>query len=203
LSSDDSIKRRSAGLVRGLALGGLTFVLSIFFTIPSQQAVQELSLVLAFPVLFLIISAAVVSDVIGVAAAAAEEAPFHSMSAKRLPGARQAIAIVRNSDRVNSFCADLIGDLAGTLGGAAGVAIVFRLLAGHATWNSALLSTIMLGGVAALMVGGKAAAKGFALHNANHIVLSVGKVLYYIERVLHIQLLQNGNKRRPRRRKNR
>jgi len=184
-----------------LALGGMTFLLSIFFTRPSQQAVREFSLLLAFPVLLLIILAAVIADVIGVAAAAADEVPLHSMSAKRRPGARQAINIVRNSDRVNSFFADMVGDLAGALGGGAGAAIVFRLLAMYPDWNTTIVTTIMLGGVAALMVGGKAAAKGFALQNANNIVLAVGKVLYYTGKVLHINLWQDGNRRKARRQK--
>ncbi len=198
MSSGDS--HRAAGWRRAVVLGGLTFLISIFFTIPSQQAVRELSLFLAFPVLFFIILMAVVADVVGVAAAAAEEPPFHAMAAKRLVGARQALAIVRNSDRVNSFFADLVGDLAGTIGGGAGAAIVFRLLTMYPHWNAPLLSTVMLGGVAALMVGGKAATKGFALHRANNIVITAGKVLYYIEKVLPVRFLQNGNKRKPRRR---
>jgi hypothetical protein len=152
--------------------------------------VRNLSLLLAFPVLFLIILSAVVSDVIGVAAAVAEEAPFHAMSAKKLKGARHALYILRNSDRVNSFCADMMGDLAGTLGGGAGAAIVFRLLAMNPDWNSALLSTFMLGSVAALMVGGKAATKGFALSRAKNIVFATGKVLYYIEKALPLSFTE-------------
>lgn len=62
-------------------------------------------------------------DMIGVAAAAADEPPFHAMASKKIHGARFAIKIVRNAERVASVCSDVIGDIAGVLSGAVALAV--------------------------------------------------------------------------------
>lgn len=189
------------GIWRGASVAFMTFFIGVFLALPSQQVVMRFSLFLAFPVLFLIILASVGADIIGVAATAAEEAPFHAMASKRKVGAPEAIRIVRHGDRVNSLFADVIGDIAGTLAGAAGTAIVFRLREVLPDLG-VTASVLFLAGVAALMVGGKAATKGFALREANQIVYLVGRGLHYFERVIPISLLpgrKNASSRRPRR----
>ena len=85
--------------------------------------------------------------------------------------------MVRNADFVSSFCNDLVGDICGTVSGAAAAAIVFRIVSGRASLDGDALSVLMVALVAALTVGGKAAGKGYALANANHIVHRVALVL--------------------------
>ena len=64
---------------------------------------------------------------IGVAVTAADEKPFHSMSAQKVRGARVAITLKRNADKVGSFCNDVIGDICGIISGSAGVMVALSL----------------------------------------------------------------------------
>jgi hypothetical protein len=77
--------------------------------------------------LFFIILVGIVFDIVGIAATAAQEAPFHARASRRLLGAKKSIWIVRNADKVASFCNDVVGDICGTVSGAVGASIVFSL----------------------------------------------------------------------------
>lgn len=156
------------------------------------------SLVISFFLLITIILIGIVFDIIGVAATAASETPFHAKAAKRVMGSRQAINIVRNADRVASFCNDVVGDVSGTLSGAIGAAIIFRLFATPSYKWEIFVGTFMTAVVAGLTVGGKAFGKSFALRQANEITFKVGQVLAWLERNLRINLL-NGRPKKGRR----
>lgn len=181
-----------------MTIGFVTFLLAVLLAFPSQGAVLRLRLALAFPVLLLIILVTVLADIIGVAAAVAKEAPFHAMAAKRINGARQALRVVRNGGQVNSFMADVVGDIGGTLAGAAGTAIVFRLVTRET--DLALINMLVLGAVAALIVGLKATTKGYALRESTAIIYLVGRVLYFLETVFKIRLLSGGERRNQKKR---
>jgi CBS domain containing-hemolysin-like protein len=105
------------------------------------------------------------------------------MASNRVPGAKQAIWLVRNADSVSTFCNDLIGDVAGTLSGAVGVAIVFNLGRLSAGLGETLANTFMVALIAALTVGGKSVGKNFAISNSTTILMIVGRVLHSLERV--------------------
>lgn len=186
---DDNSLRRS--LLRGLATGGLGFAIAVIVSVPSQGVIPRVSLAVAFPILLGIIMVGVVFDMIGVAAAAAEEAPFHAMAAKRITGARQAIQLVRRADRVSSLANDIVGDIAASVSGAAGAAIVFRLVSGYG-FPEDLTGTLVLGVIAALTVGGKAAMKGVAIRRANAIIMGLGRLLYFFERLTRVSLVGAG-----------
>jgi len=166
---------------RGVTLGASTFVAALAVSTLSESALRASGIAVAGLVLAVIIMVGIVFDVIGVATAAAEEAPFHAMAAKKRPGARQAIAIIRHAPQVTSFCNDIVGDISGTVSGSAGAAIVFRVLTSHPRINDAVASAAMVSLVAAFTVGGKALAKGLAIARANDIVLVVGRLLAFVE----------------------
>ncbi|HEX6988573.1 MAG TPA: hypothetical protein VF282_03835 [Bacillota bacterium] len=181
---------------RALAIGVLTFFVAVAFALPSRRATDTLDLLSATLILGVIILIGIAFDVVGVAAAAASEKPFHAMAASDRPGARQAIWIVRNADAVASFCNDVVGDVAGTLSGAAGAAIVVRLLAFRPGVDQTVMSVLMVGLVAALTVGGKAAGKGFALSRSTTIVYAAARVLHILEKTGLVRL-QLRRSRRP------
>ncbi len=151
-------------------MGATAFFLALFLSLPSQEVISRSSLYSALAILLLVVLVGVVFDMIGVAAAAAEEAPFHAMAAKKIPGARQAVYLVRHADRVSSFANDLVGDIAASVSGGAALALVYRLSAPEwAPFSLALVS--------ALTIGGKAATKGLALKNAVPLMLWAGRIL--------------------------
>lgn len=181
--------------LNALTMGGGTFFIALAAGYGSQFFLGKItSIILSFALLLLIILAGIVFDIIGVATAAATEAPLHARAAKKIPGARQGLMLLRNADRVATFCNDVVGDASGTLSGAVGAVIILRLVGQHGA-EDILVSTLMTAIVAAMTVGGKALGKSFALSQANEIVFFVGRVLYTVERVTGWRPVQNGSRK--------
>jgi len=142
---------------------------------------RHMNLILAFAVLLLIVMVHIVFDIIGIAVAVAEEKPFHALAAKRMPGATQAIRLVRNAEKVAGLANDVVGDISGTISGAAGAAILVRLAVTGPGVGETLISVAFLSLIAALTVGAKAAGKGIAIDDSFAITYAVGRVLYWLE----------------------
>lgn len=174
-------KRKAGGGYRYALYAGIgTFLMATIISLPLQPAViRHLSLIIAFPLLFLIILAGVIFDIIGVAVAVADETPFNAMAAKKIRGSRQALWLIRHADRVASFTNDIVGDLSATISGAMGAGIIFRVANGLGI-PEPLPSIIILGAIAGLTVGGKAAGKAIALRRANDITFRVGRIIYLV-----------------------
>ncbi|WP_148133235.1 hypothetical protein [Candidatus Formimonas warabiya] len=164
-----------------VALG--TFFLAVLISSYSQILLHNIeSVILAFLLLFVIIFIGIIFDIIGIAATAAEEAPFHARASRRLQGANQSIWLIRNADKVANFCNDVVGDICGTVSGSIGALIVFSLVKNFSETESWVIGTVMTGFVAALTVGGKAAGKSTAIYKANNIILVVGQTLAWFQR---------------------
>ncbi|HHY37897.1 MAG TPA: hypothetical protein GX507_03105 [Clostridia bacterium] len=193
--------RTSASLRRGLATGLVTFVVAVGLAFPSEHITRTFSLSLSLFLLALIIGAGIFFDVIGIATAVADEAPLHAMAAKKVRGAREGLRLVRYSEKVTSFCNDIVGDICGTVSGALGAAIVFQIERLRPDLNEAVVSVVMVGVVAGLTVGGKAAAKGIGINDAEEIVRRVGIFLNWIEKYTGFSII--GPKGSPRQRRTR
>ncbi|GEO25777.1 hypothetical protein AAC03nite_15620 [Alicyclobacillus acidoterrestris] len=117
-------------------------------------------------------------DMIGMAAAAARETPFHAMASKRVYGARRAISIVRNAEKVSSICSDVIGDIAGVLSGAGALAVSVQLLQSiHASgWKDEAVKIAITAVITSLTVGGKAIGKTVAIHSPTPIILMAARI---------------------------
>lgn len=186
----------SHALRNGILVGLGTMVLSIVFNLGSQFVLEFLtSTAFKFILLFIVILIGVLFDIIGVAAAAASEGPAHAQAATKKFGAKQAVKIIRNADRVSSFCNDVVGDVCGILSGAIGAAIFFELVTNASEVKELVLNTLLTASIAALTVGGKAAGKGVAIAKANDVMLKVGMFIAFIENTLGISLLGSGVKK--------
>ncbi len=187
-------------LRQGIYFGVFALLLALLLSAPSREIAERLDLVGSAAVLLFILSVGVIFDMIGVAAAAADEAPFNAMAARRIPGAIHARRLVRNAERVSAICADVVGDTAGTIAGAAGAALAVRLvlLDPALSGRSTLVHTGILALVAGLTVGGKAACKCAAIRRWTDILMVVGKMMWWVEKYLRISILQ-GNSSRGRR----
>ena len=155
-----------------------TFFTAAFVNLTSQSILNKITqLYIAIGLLLAVIFLGIVFDVIGVAVAVAEEAPFHARAARRMPGAKEALKLIRNADRVSNFCNDVIGDICGTLSGGIGAVIVFNFFTMGAENASRMPDVIIAGIVAALTVGGKAFGKSFANRCSDGIMWKVGKIV--------------------------
>ncbi|QQE76967.1 hypothetical protein [Alicyclobacillus sp. SO9] len=132
----------------------------------------------AITVLLIVIIGAVF-DMVGVAAAAARETPFHAMASKRVFGARRAIQIVRNAEKVSSICSDVVGDIAGVLSGAGALAVAVQMA--HSFhfhgWIDELLVIVLTAFTTSITVGAKAYGKTVAIHAPTPIILFASKIV--------------------------
>ncbi len=148
-----------------------------------SDAIMEISgMIVAFCILLAIVLVGILFDIIGVAVTSADEKPFHSMAARKVPGAMEAIRLLRNAERVSSICNDVVGDICGVVSGSASAAIAARLLTNFEFTLPQAVSLIMSALVAGLTVGGKAVGKTFAMGSATAIVHGVGKLVHFLRR---------------------
>lgn len=156
----------------------VTILISGVSSLLSEIAMEYSSTVVAFLILLLIILVGIIFDIVGMAVATADEKPFHSMAARKVPGAQESIALLRNAERVSSICNDVVGDICGVISGAASAAISGRILAGFEMSWPQIISLSMSALAAGLTVGGKAIGKSIAVNSCTAIVHGVGRGLY-------------------------
>ena len=176
--SDASKKERSRTIRWVVAVFFVTLVVSGMISLISDEVMASSGLLAAFAILLGIVFWGIIFDIIGMAVATASEKPFHSMAARKVPGAREAISLLRSAERVSSICNDVVGDICGVVSGSASATIASQILT-HFTFSwPQVVSLVMSALVAALTVGGKAIGKTFAIRSCTAIVHGVGKLIY-------------------------
>ncbi len=181
-----------------VSIAVITFVLAAIFSVASNGILIGVSWTYGLLVVFFIMFIGIIFDIIGMAAAAAEETPFHSMAARKVYGARHSIKIVRNADRFASFCNDVIGDISGIISGTATALVVIQIAQSVGLSTTSPIEYAINVGltslIAALTVGGKALGKSFAITYSQDIIFRVGKVLQFIEDKCRITILKDNKK---------
>jgi hypothetical protein len=184
-----------------ISIAVITFVLAAIFSIASNGILIGVPWTVGLLVVLVIVLIGILFDMIGIAAAAAIETPFHSMAARKVHGAKHSILIIRNADRVASFCNDVIGDISGIISGTASALVIIQIVqAGYLANNSPAEYAINVGLtslIAALTVGGKALGKSFAIAHSRDIIFRVGKMMQFMEEKLHVTILKDKKKKRP------
>ena len=187
--SDDSRDKRSVNKKKEKEKRGrrwvvtvilLTFVISSILQMIQAGLMSKVNLAMAFVILITFVLIGILFDIIGVAVTSANETPFHSLSSQKIRGAKEAVRLIRNADRVGSFCNDVIGDIVGIISGSATTVIVAMIISSGINITNFALTVVMTALVAALTIGGKAAGKRLAIDKSNSIVFFVGKVISYI-----------------------
>ncbi len=156
----------------------LTIAISAAISFCSSQLMEASTMAVAFIILLVIVLIGIVFDIIGVAVTSADEKPFHSMAARKVIGAQEAIRLMRKADKVSSICCDVIGDICGVVSGSASAAIVAQILSNFEFSIPQIISLGMSALVAGVTVGGKAIGKGLAIGSSTKIVHMVGKVIW-------------------------
>ena len=156
----------------------VTILVSGTISLVSEEIMAASSMAVAFCILLAIVFIGIIFDIIGVAVTSADEKPFHSMAARKVPGAQDAIRLLRSAERVSSICNDVVGDICGVVSGSASATITAQLLSNFELSQPRVVGLLMSALVAALTVGGKAVGKTFAMNSCTSIVHTVGKILY-------------------------
>ncbi|WP_407268334.1 hypothetical protein [Radiobacillus sp. PE A8.2] len=181
-----------------ISIAVITFVLAAIFSVISSSVLGEVAWVFGLIIVLVIVLMGVFFDMLGIAATAADEVPFHAMAAEKVSGSKHAILIVRNADRFASFCNDVIGDISGIVSGTASAIVVLQIATGfgypEGTSFQIIISVILTSLVAALTVGGKAIGKYFAIHSSTSIIFFAGKIIAFIEDKFKIKVLPQDKK---------
>lgn len=162
-----------------------TFVLAIGFSIITQVILGQVqSIIVNVIVLLLVIFTGIIFDLIGISATSAIEANLNARAANKVYGAKKAVKLVKNRDQVASFCADVIGDIAGIATGSIAAILVIRMVILQEYAGTTTLNIILTALVSALTVGGKALGKYIAVTYGTEVIFYVGKILTKIDDIL-------------------
>jgi len=161
----------------------VTIFISGTISLLSDEIMSRSGMAVAFLILLFIILIGIIFDIIGVAVTSADEKPFHSMAARKVPGAQEAIRLLRNAERVSSICNDVIGDICGVVSGSASATIAAQILAKFEFSWPMVVSLVMSALVAGLTVGGKAIGKTFAMNSCTMIVHTAGKLVHFLHHI--------------------
>lgn len=162
---------------------GVTVGISATMSFLSNEILSENSLGFSFVVLLLIILLGIIFDIIGVAVTAADEKPFHSMAAKKVPEAAVALRLLRRAERVSSFCNDVVGDICGVVSGSASAVIAANAVVNMSFGWAQIVQLLMSAFVAALTVGGKAFGKSIAMGSSTQIIHAAAKIIYFFHSI--------------------
>ena len=183
--SDLSQSRKGHGGKKGgpdyqwiVMIFAMTMVISAVMSFASSQLLDGAGMALSFIILICIVLIGIIFDVIGVAVTTADETPFHAMASRKVPEARDALRLIRNANRVSSFCNDVIGDICGVISGSASAVIAARV-----GGTQMIVDLLMSAFVAALTVGGKAFGKTFAISESTRIVQMTARVLCFFRKI--------------------
>lgn len=160
----------------------LTFILAMLFGGASNVVIEKMNLVMAIIVLVLVIALGIMFDMIGMAIATCEEAPFHAKAAKKHSGAKEVIKLLKEKDKATNICNDLIGDICGIVSGSA-CALISVKISTILVMDVVIVSLVLSALVAMITVGGKAIGKGISMNNAENIMYMVGAVLHVVKPV--------------------
>ena len=170
---------------RHLLIVGLgTLIATVVISFIAETLVRQMAQIgLALFLLAFIVVINVVFDLIGTAATASREAPFHAKAAKKVFGAQHGVYLVRNRDKVANFTQDVIGDITGIIAGALGITVVFKVALLRPGVDAIVFNVLITAVIASLIVTGKAYGKRVAVERADGIVFAVGKILAGAERL--------------------
>ena len=180
---DASRRERSRTIRWVVTVFLVTLAVSGMISLISDEVMASSGLLAAFAILLGIVFLGIIFDIIGMAVATASEKPFHSMAARKVPGAQEAIRLLRNAERVSSICNDVVGDICGVVSGSASATIAALILTHVDTLWPRAVSLGMSALVAGLTVGGKAIGKTIAVNSCTQIVHLVGRILYTLNRL--------------------
>lgn len=155
----------------------ITVVISGIISLVSDEVMDSSSLPVAFLILLAIVMVGIIFDIIGMAVASADEKPFHSMAARKVPGSQEAIRLLRNAERVSSICNDVVGDICGIVSGSTAAVIVTHLQRDLST-TSVLISIGATALISGITIGGKALGKTVAINQCTSVVYRVARIMH-------------------------
>ncbi len=154
----------------------LSVSLSALLSFLSEIVLQETGFIIAVLVMMCFVGLGIVFDIIGVAVTAADTKPFYSMASHRTKGAKEAIWLINNANKVSSICNDVVGDICGIVSGTTGAVIVLEIQQKFGL-RALFVSIAVTALISGLTIGGKAIGKEIAMKKSKKVVYFVAKLL--------------------------
>ena len=134
----------------------ISLFLSAFISFLTELTSSAENIAVTVVILLFLIAASIMFDGIGVSVTSCDITPIVSMASKKEYGAKTAMWLVKNNEKVSNVCNDVIGDIFGIISGACGAAIAIRIVTmtdeSWERWTAIAVSAV----VSALTIGGKA-----------------------------------------------
>ena len=150
-----------------------------FFGVISEIMLSHANILLASILILCLVGVSVLFDMIGVAVTASDIKPFLAKLSTNKKTIRVAVNLIKNADKVNSICSDVVGDVCSILSGASGAAICLIIISNTLNLSSFLISIALSSLIASLNVLGKALGKNYAMINSHKIVLKVSRCISF------------------------
>ena len=159
----------------------ITLSLSLVLNISSEAVLSGVGIIISVLILIIFVGISILFDMIGVAVTAGNIEPFLARASKKEKGAKESIRLIKNAEKISSFCCDIVGDSCGILSGAVGASLAIHLYSGEVGFLAILVPALVSSIVTSLTVFGKAVFKGVAVNNSDQIILRVGKFLSFFK----------------------
>ena len=169
-------KRVPQWLVWGLSILFLSFGLTVIFSFVTDLVIDENSpAIVCVVVLLVLLVLNITCDVLANAIIACKPESFLAMASNKIRGAKRAVYFCRNSSKLGSIFADVIGDICGIVSGAAGAVLATIIAVSGDSYLRIIASILVSAIIGALTVGGKAIFKHFAIKYSKNIVFAFSK----------------------------
>ena len=122
----DKKKSQKADTKWLLTITIISFIISFCLSLISELIIPNTFIAVSIFLVLMFIFIGVIFDAIGLSVATADDKIFHSMATKKVNGAKQAIKLINQKDKVSSFLNDVIGDICGVVSGSCGLAISLK-----------------------------------------------------------------------------
>lgn len=154
-----------------------TFIMSVALSFLLDHLLKDVNIFVGVIMLLSVILIGIIFDIIGVSVTSADQKLFHSMAANRIQEGKVAIDLIKNADKVSSFCNDVIGDMAGIISGALGASLLSKIYDKFNDINIALIGTLITASVAGFTVGGKSLGKSVAINKYREIIFFISQII--------------------------
>ena len=144
----------------------ISLFLSAFISFLTELTSSAENIAVTVVILLFLIAASIMFDGIGVSVTSCDITPIVSMASKKEYGAKTAMWLVKNNEKVSNVCNDVIGDIFG-------IRIVTMTDESWEQWTAIAVSAV----VSALTIGGKAFLKNIAISKSKEFVLFVARII--------------------------
>jgi len=154
----------------------LAFFITLIFSSLAELILPKFNIILGAIIIAFFIILGVIFDMIGIAVASTSESPFHSMASKKIYGAKTGILMLKETEKVTSFCNDVIGDICNIMSGGAGIVMANKIALNYQL-NLIGITLLITSLIASFTIGGKAMGKSLAVNKSELIVFKVAKMI--------------------------